>query len=115
MIFNPYIVIKYAGLTYVGAIVARSAGCIVNDLWDQDFDKKVERTKVRPLASGELTPKQAGLFFIPHVLVGLGVLSQLNLETIKWTLAIVPVAALYPAAKRVTDHPQVVLGRYNSI
>jgi len=94
----------------MGAIVSRSAGCIVNDLWDQDFDKKVERTKTRPLASGELTRKQAWLFFAPHVFVGLGILSQFNLASIIWTLSIIPVAALYPAAKRVTTHPQLVLG-----
>lgn len=95
---------------YTGAIVARSAGCIVNDLWDQDFDKKVERTKTRPLASGELTPRQAMLFFIPHVFVGLGVLTQFNLNSILWTLSIIPVAALYPAFKRFTSYPQFVLG-----
>lgn len=102
---------KYAGLTYAGAVVARSAGCIVNDLWDQDFDKKVERTKTRPLASGELTPRQAMLFFIPHVFVGLSVLTQFNLNTLLWTLSIIPVAALYPAAKRFTGYPQFVLGK----
>ena len=101
---------KYAGLTWVGAVVARSAGCIVNDLWDQDFDKKVERTKTRPLASGELTPKQAMMFFVPHVLVGLGVLTQFNLTSLFWTLSIIPIAALYPAAKRFTFYPQAMLG-----
>jgi len=88
----------------------RSAGCIINDLWDQDFDKHVERTKVRPLASGELTQKQALGFLIPHLAIGLAVLSQLNLPAIYYSFLICPVAALYPIAKRYTGYPQAILG-----
>jgi 4-hydroxybenzoate polyprenyltransferase len=95
---------------WLGAVVARSAGCIVNDIWDKEFDKKVERTKMRPLASGELSVKQAWTFFVPHVVVGLGVLTQLNWLTIKLIFGIIPVAALYPAAKRISNYPQAVLG-----
>jgi len=101
---------KYCGIFWVGAVAMRSAGCIINDLWDQDFDKHVERTKVRPLASGELTPKQAFYFLIPHLAVGLGVLTQLNWQAIYYSFAITPIAALYPVAKRYTGYPQAVLG-----
>jgi 4-hydroxybenzoate polyprenyltransferase and related prenyltransferases len=96
---------------WVGAVVSRSAGCIVNDIWDKEFDKHVERTKQRPLASGELTVNQAWAFFVPHVFVGLGVLTQMNWLSIKWILGILPVCFLYPAAKRVTNYPQAVLGK----
>lgn len=90
----------------------RAAGCIVNDLWDVNYDKKVERTRVRPLASGELTQKQAFAFLVPHLAAGLGVLAFLNWQSIALSFAITPVAALYPLAKRYTHYPQLVLGNF---
>ena len=101
---------KYSTIFWVGSVSMRSAGCIVNDLWDQEFDKQVERTKARPLASGELTSKQALAFLVPHLGVGLGVLTQLNWQAISYSFAIVPIAALYPVAKRFTGYPQFILG-----
>lgn len=62
----------------VGAITMRGAGCTINDLWDRDIDDKVERTKVRPIASGVVTPKQAIAFLAGQLTVGLAVLTQLN-------------------------------------
>ena len=100
----------YSALFFVGSVSMRAAGCIVNDLWDQEIDKKVDRTKTRPLASGELTPKQAFGFLVPHLAVGLGVLGFLNWKAIALSFAITPVAALYPLAKRYTNYPQFVLG-----
>jgi 4-hydroxybenzoate polyprenyltransferase len=94
----------------LGAVLMRGAGCVVNDLWDRDLDRQVERTAGRPLASGAVTPRQA-----LALLLGLLLLSFLILIQLPWAaillgvLALVPIA-LYPLAKRVTDFPQAVLG-----
>lgn len=109
--FGILIVLGYSAVFYVGAVSMRAAGCIVNDLWDVNFDKKVERTRTRPLAAGELTNKQALAFLVPHLAAGLGVLTFLNWEAFVLSMAITPVAALYPLAKRYTNYPQLVLGR----
>ena len=94
----------------LGAVLMRGAGCVVNDLWDRDLDRKVERTAGRPLASGAIRPKQALAFLLGVLLVSLLILLQLNLAAIiLGMLSLVPVA-LYPLAKRVTDYPQAVLG-----
>lgn len=94
----------------VGSVVMRSAGCVVNDIWDRRLDRAVARTAMRPLASGALTVPQAlGLLAI---LLGLGlaVLLQLNGAAQRWGAASLVLVALYPAAKRVTWYPQLVLG-----
>ncbi|MBW8268247.1 4-hydroxybenzoate octaprenyltransferase [Caldovatus aquaticus] len=94
----------------LGALVMRGAGCVVNDLWDRDLDRRVARTAGRPLASGAVTPRQALAFLAALSAVGLLVLLQLNAAAIALgVLSLVPVA-LYPLAKRVTDFPQLVLG-----
>jgi len=97
-------------LFLLGAFVMRGAGCVVNDLWDRDIDAKVERTRGRPLASGAVTPRQAVAFLALLCTVGLLVLLQLSATAI-WlgVLSLLPVL-LYPAAKRVTNYPQLVLG-----
>ncbi|MBF0889932.1 4-hydroxybenzoate octaprenyltransferase [Gluconobacter sp. LMG 1744] len=93
-----------------GSLVMRSAGCVVNDIWDRDIDAKVARTAGRPLASGVLSLKQGLLLLAMLLLMGLGVL--VCLPPVCWALA--PLAlllvALYPAAKRVTWWPQLVMG-----
>lgn len=94
----------------LGAVLMRGAGCVVNDLWDRDLDRQVERTAGRPLAAGTVRPRQALVF-----LLGLLLVSFLILVQLPWTaillgvLSLVPIA-LYPLAKRVTDYPQAVLG-----
>jgi 4-hydroxybenzoate polyprenyltransferase len=94
----------------VGAVVMRSAGCVVNDLWDRDIDRKVARTADRPLASGVLRPRQALVFLAALLLIGLGVLLQLN--RVSWVLgtASLVLVGLYPLAKRVTFWPQLMMG-----
>jgi len=62
-----------------GAVIMRGAGCTINDLWDRNIDKKVERTMARPLASGAVTPTQAVAFLGLQLGAGLAVLTQLNL------------------------------------
>ena len=99
-----------AGLFLLGAFVMRGAGCVVNDLWDRDLDRRVERTRGRPLASGAVTPRQALAFLVLLGAIGLLVLLQLNTAA-RWlgVLSLLPVV-LYPLAKRVTDYPQFFLG-----
>lgn len=94
----------------LGAVVMRGAGCVVNDLWDRDLDRRVTRTAGRPLASGAVTPRQALAFLAALLAIGLAILLQLN--TLCWGLGVVSLlpVALYPLAKRVTDFPQAVLG-----
>jgi len=94
----------------LGAVLMRGAGCVVNDLWDRDLDRQVERTAGRPLASGAVTPKQALAFLMGLLLVSCVILLQLPWTAILLgVLSLVPIA-LYPLAKRVTDWPQAVLG-----
>ncbi|CAC5409777.1 COQ2 [Mytilus coruscus] len=93
-----------------GAFFMRGAGCIVNDMWDRDFDRKVERTKLRPLASGELTYFQ-GLCCLGGMLsVSLGILLQLNWYSVILGAASMVLVITYPLAKRVTFWPQAMLG-----
>jgi 4-hydroxybenzoate polyprenyltransferase len=97
-------------LFFVGAFVMRGAGCVVNDLWDRDLDKQVERTRGRPLASGAVSPRQAVAFLALLCAIGLLILLQLSWAAILLgVLSLLPVV-LYPLAKRVTDYPQLVLG-----
>ncbi|XAO72389.1 MAG: 4-hydroxybenzoate octaprenyltransferase [Acetobacteraceae bacterium] len=94
----------------LGALVMRSAGCVVNDLWDRDIDAQVARTAVRPLASGQIRVRHALLSLAVLLALGCAVLAQL--PVLCWYLA--PIAlllvAFYPAAKRVTWWPQLVMG-----
>ena len=88
----------------------RGAGCVINDFWDKDFDKKVERTILRPLASGELSNFQGMVLLGGLLTTSLGILLQLNLLSIGLGfLSMIPVIC-YPLAKRYTHWPQSVLG-----
>ena len=102
--------IWYMVLFTVGAVVMRAAGCVINDLWDRDIDARIERTRTRPLASGQLSVSAALVFLI--CLSGLGLLVLLQLPVISWAVGVaaLPLVILYPLAKRLTDWPQVVLG-----
>ena len=94
----------------LGAVLMRGAGCVVNDLWDRDLDRQVERTAGRPLASGAVTPRQALALLLGLLAVSFVILVQLPWAAILLgVLSLVPIA-LYPLAKRVTDWPQAVLG-----
>lgn len=102
--------LRLAVLFTLGAFAMRAAGCVVNDLWDRDLDRQVERTRGRPLAAGTVTPFQALLFLAGLCTMGLLVLLQLPWAAILFgACSLVPIA-LYPLAKRVTDWPQAVLG-----
>jgi 4-hydroxybenzoate polyprenyltransferase len=94
----------------IGAVVMRGAGCVVNDLWDRDLDRQVERTTGRPLASGAVSPRQALVFLVGLSLLGLVILLQLPPAAIWLGVASLLPIVLYPLAKRVTDWPQAMLG-----
>jgi 4-hydroxybenzoate polyprenyltransferase len=94
----------------VGAIVMRTAGCIINDIFDRKLDAQVERTKNRPLASGGISVSSALIFLAILLFLGLGILLTLPSISIYICLLIMPIVVLYPLAKRFTDYPQVILG-----
>jgi 4-hydroxybenzoate polyprenyltransferase len=93
----------------IGAVIMRSSGCVINDLWDVKFDRQVERTKNRPLASGEVTIQTAILLFIFLSLAGLWVLLQLKYKTIILGFIFFIPVILYPLAKRFMKMPQIFL------
>lgn len=94
----------------VGSAVMRAAGCIVNDMWDRDLDRKVARTQGRPLAAGTLSMRQAALFLIVLLAIGFAILLSLAPLAQLLGIASLVLVALYPLAKRVTWWPQVMLG-----
>lgn len=97
-------------LFLVGAIVMRGAGCTYNDIVDEKIDAEVERTRSRPLPSGQVSRRQAWLFLVLQALIGLVVLLQFNSFTILLGLCSLVIVAAYPFMKRITDWPQLVLG-----
>ena len=97
-------------LFLVGAIAMRGAGCTYNDLVDKEFDARVERTRSRPIPSGQVTVFQAKAFLVAQALVGLLVLLQFNRFTVLVGIASLAVVAIYPFMKRITYWPQSVLG-----
>ena len=100
----------FGSLFLAGSILMRSAGCIVNDIVDKNFDKKVERTKNRPIASGKVSIKLALIYSV--VLCGLAFLVLINFNkfTIYMALLSMPLAFTYPLMKRITYWPQLFLG-----
>ena len=94
----------------LGVVLMRSAGCVMNDIADREFDPHVERTKIRPLASGELTVRQAIVVFILLMSAAFGLVLMTNALTIKLSFAGAALASTYPFFKRYTHWPQVVMG-----
>ncbi len=97
-------------LFFLGAVLMRSAGCIVNDIADKNFDNKVERTKNRPIASGQISIFRGFLYSVILCLIALIVLLQFNKLTILLALGSMPLAFTYPLMKRFTYWPQLFLG-----
>ena len=107
---NLNIYFFYLLLFFLGSVLMRSAGCIVNDVLDRKFDKKVSRTKNRPIASGKISV-QTGLFFAAVLcLLAFLVLINFNYFTIFLALGSMPLAFTYPLMKRFTYWPQLFLG-----
>ena len=97
-------------LFFIGAFAMRGAGCTWNDISDRDLDAKVERTRSRPIPSGQVTADQATGFLIAQALIGLVVLLQFNGFTILMGILSLATVAIYPFLKRVTHWPQIGLG-----
>ena len=100
----------YCTLFLSGSILMRSAGCIVNDIADKNFDKKVERTKNRPITSGKVSVKLASTYALLLCGIAFLVLINFNNFTILMALISMPLAFTYPLMKRITYWPQLFLG-----
>ena len=100
----------YIILFFLGSVLMRSAGCIVNDILDRKFDKKVSRTKNRPMASGKISVSLGLIYAAVLCLLAFLVLINFNYFTIIIALASMPLAFTYPLMKRFTYWPQLFLG-----
>jgi len=100
----------YLTLFFLGSVLMRSAGCIVNDILDKEFDSKVFRTKDRPIASGKVSVKLAIFYASTLCFLALLVLLNFNSFTIIIALGSMPLAFTYPLMKRFTYWPQLFLG-----
>jgi 4-hydroxybenzoate polyprenyltransferase len=100
----------YLFLFLSGAVLMRSAGCIINDIADKEYDKKVSRTKNRPIANGKISVKRGFFYSSVLCLIALVVLLQFNNFTILLALGSMPLAFTYPLMKRYTYWPQLFLG-----
>ncbi len=107
---NINLFIYYLALFFLGSLLMRSAGCIVNDIVDKDFDKKVKRTKKRPLASGRITVKRSLIYVVILCLLAFIILIQFNFLTILLGMSSMILAFTYPFMKRFTYWPQLFLG-----
>jgi len=103
---NPWFLLLFL----IGAFVMRGAGCTYNDIVDRDFDGRVERTRSRPIPSGQVSVHQALRFGLLLCLAGLAVLLQFNWFTVWLGIASLGLVAIYPFMKRFTYWPQLVLG-----
>ena len=101
---------KVLAIFVLGTVLMRSAGCVVNDLADRNFDPHVARTRDRPIAAGRVTPGEAVRLFVVLCLIAFGLVTQLNLTTVLLAAPAVLLAASYPYAKRFHALPQAHLG-----
>jgi len=102
--------LKYIILFFLGSVLMRSAGCIFNDIVDRDLDKKVERTKERPIASGKILVLEAYIYIVFLCLISFLILLQFNLLTIILGMSSMILVFIYPFMKRITYWPQLFLG-----
>ena len=98
------------GLFALGTILMRGAGCTINDIWDKNYDCRVERTKSRPIASGEITIRQGIIWAGVQLSLSFFILIQLNLPTVVIGIVSLLPVIIYPIMKRYTYWPQVCLG-----
>jgi 4-hydroxybenzoate polyprenyltransferase len=102
--------LTHIALFFVGAFAMRGAGCTWNDIVDRNLDASVERTRSRPIPSGQVSVKRAFGFLLLQALIGLAVLLSFNRFTIALGIASLAIVAVYPFMKRITYWPQIVLG-----
>ena len=107
MYFHDYLLMI---LFLFGAIIMRGAGCIINDFWDRDLDKQVERTKTRPLASGQISILHAAVFLFFLLFTAFIILLQTSWVTIGLGMLSLFFVGTYPLMKRITWWPQAFLG-----
>tara|TARA_Y100001970_G_scaffold273044_1_gene370675 strand:- start:320 stop:1174 length:855 start_codon:yes stop_codon:yes gene_type:complete len=107
---NINIFLYYTFLFFLGSVLMRSAGCIFNDIVDKDIDKKVKRTKLRPISSGKISVKQSFIYVLLLCSLAFLILIQFNIKTIYLGLGSMILAFSYPFMKRVTYWPQLFLG-----
>lgn len=107
---SPGSVIGTSLLFFSGALIMRSAGCSINDLWDRNLDPHVTRTRLRPIARGAITPFKGLVYTGGQLLTGLAILLQFPLPCFFYAVPSLLFVASYPLAKRVTYYPQFVLG-----
>ena len=103
---NPLVLLVFAS----GVVLMRSAGCVINDYADRNYDPHVERTRDRPIAAGRVSPGEALTLFAVLCLTAFGLVLLMNRLTIMLSFVGVVLAALYPFMKRFTHLPQVFLG-----
>ncbi len=94
----------------LGVIVMRAAGCVINDYADREIDKHVERTRNRPITSGEVNSKAALILFVGLALIAFVLVLFTNKLTIQLSFVAIAIASLYPFTKRWTNLPQLILG-----
>ena len=102
--------LKHIVLFFLGSVLMRSAGCIFNDIVDRDLDKKVQRTRERPIASGKVSVSEAFIYIVFLCLVAFLILLQFNWLTIVLGISSIVLAFAYPFMKRITYWPQLFLG-----
>ncbi|MCJ8317417.1 MAG: 4-hydroxybenzoate octaprenyltransferase [Idiomarina sp.] len=102
--------LKIVVIFLLGTFVMRSAGCVINDFADRNFDGHVRRTKQRPIPAGKISATEAIIGFFILLAIAFGLVLQLNTNTVMLSFLAAGVAALYPFCKRWTHLPQVVLG-----
>ena len=107
---NQSLFLYHLLLFFLGSVLMRSAGCIVNDIVDKDFDKKVLRTKKRPLASGMISVKKSLVYVVGLCFLAFLILIQFNFKTILLGMSSMLLAFSYPFMKRFTYWPQLFLG-----
>lgn len=107
---TPATVLGTTALFYAGALVMRGAGCTINDLWDRNLDPQVARTRLRPIARGAVSVRQAIPFLGVQLLAGLGILLQFPLQCLFYGVPSLLFVGCYPLAKRITNYPQFILG-----
>jgi 4-hydroxybenzoate polyprenyltransferase len=100
----------HLGLFFIGAFAMRGAGCTWNDIVDRDLDGSVERTRSRPIPSGQVSVAQAAAFLVLQALIGFAVLISFNAFTVALGVTSLAIVAVYPFMKRITYWPQIVLG-----
>ncbi len=107
---NNNLLIYHLILFFIGSVLMRSAGCIFNDIVDKDIDRKVDRTKERPIAAGKISVKQSLIYVLVLCALAFIVLIQFNFLTIILGMSSMLLAFAYPFMKRITYWPQLFLG-----